>query len=161
MSSAAAVASTLRCRNALVVLGSCPNACTARTLRKMSTDLLDKRPSHSRAKRCAARTRRRRRTTTTASRGTTRSAAVARARSSANITTSIPRSARASGTRVAKRATSASCTRDTSPVTRLTRSPLRFRSWKRGDSTTSRSISDWRRSAPTRSAVASERYVHR
>ena len=55
----------------------------------------------------------------------------------------------------------ASCTRPTSPVMRLTRSPVRLRSWNRSDSSTSRAMRAARRSAPTRSALASARYVDR
>jgi hypothetical protein len=107
--------------------------------------------------RWAARIRRRRSATTSASGGTTASAASPRVRSTASTTTTIPASVSTSGTSTVNHATIESSTRATSPVSRVTRSPDRCRSWNGSPSPSSRPNTASRRSAPTRSAVAEVR----
>ena len=93
-----------------------------------------------------------------ASGGTTASATSPRVRSTASTTTTIPASVSTSGTSTVNHATIESSTRATSPVSRVTRSPDRCRSWNgRLRARASARTPPPRRSAPTRSAVAAVR----
>jgi hypothetical protein len=141
--------------------GSRVKACTTRTLRSTSVASPARAASASLDSRWAARMRRRRRATTTASGGATARAASPRVRSTASTTTTIPASVSTSGTSTVNQATIESSTRATSPVSRVTRSPDRCRSWNGRASPSMRPNTASRRSAPTRSAVAAVRYVTR
>ena len=133
------------------------NACTTRTLRSTSVASLASAASASLDARWTVRMRRRRSATTSASGGTTASAARPRVRSTASTTTTIPASVSTSGTSTVNHATIESSTRETSPVSRVTRSPDRCRSWNGSPSRSIRPNTACRRSAPTRSAVAAVR----